>query len=214
MMNNVGVSLFERRRPSKLNTVINVILVLLVIILAVEIAFNSRYTSIYVDGRSMLPTLIGADDGVNGDYVFVNTKISPGYGDIVVVEPQNRTDYNIIKRVVAFGGDTVKIEEGILYIMYAGSEEFEAVKEDYIFHEYNDGNKRVNNYPEHTVAEGKMFLLGDNRNESADSRINGDYSLDDLVGVVPQWSLDKKSEITAIFTFIKRKLPQALGFRV
>ncbi len=201
MWNSVGVGLFERRKTSKLNYIVNAALILLVLFLAAEISFNMRYTSILVDGRSMLPTLVGAENGEGGDFIFIDTKMSPTYGDIVVVR---RADGSfIIKRVVAFGGDTVKSEAGLLFIKYKGSESFELVNEDYLSPEYNRPELPKNSFLEHLVEDGKMFLLGDNRNESADSRFNGDYPVEDVVGVVPEWAMRKKAQITAFYTYFK-----------
>lgn len=201
MWNSVGVGLFERRKTSKLNYIVNAALILLVLFLAAEISFNMRYTSILVDGRSMLPTLVGAENGEGGDFIFIDTKMSPTYGDIVVVR---RADGSfIIKRVVAFGGDTVKSEAGVLFIKYKGSESFELVNEDYLSPEYNRPELPKNSFLEHLVEDGKMFLLGDNRNESADSRFNGDYPVEDVVGVVPEWAMRKKAQITAFYTYFK-----------
>ncbi len=105
---------------------------------------------------------------------------------------------NIIKRVVAFGGDTVEIKGGVLIVN--GNE----VDEPYVDPSRN--TPLLNNYGEHTVKEGCMFLLGDNRNESTDSRDNGDYPQANLVGVVPQWSINVKSFTTAIYTFFNYTL--------
>lgn len=159
----------------------------------------------------MLPTLTGENEGVQGDYIFADSKLTPTYGDIVVVEP--RPGYNIIKRVVAFGGDTVKIERGILKIKYAGSSSFTEIQEDYLNPKNNDPEKLINNFSEHLVGEGRIFLLGDNRNISSDSRANGDYEIDDIVGVVPRWALKNKSVITSVFAFLKHTLPRAFGFK-
>ena len=46
-----------------------------------------------------------------------------------------------------------------------------------------------------------MFLLGDNRNKSSDSREYGDFPVSSLVGVVPQWSIDNKEFTTAVYTY-------------
>ncbi len=209
MWNSVGAGLFERRRASKLNYIVNAALILLVLFLVAEISFNMRYTSILVDGRSMLPTLVGAENGEGGDFIFIDTTISPTYGDIVVVR---RADGSfIIKRVVAFGGDTVKSEAGVLSIKYKGSETFEDKDEPYLSPEYNRPELLKNSFSEHLVEEGKMFLLGDNRNESADSRLNGDYPLKDVVGVVPEWALRRKAQITAFYTYFKTHSIQITG---
>lgn len=203
----MGRCLYEHRRNSIFNTVLNIIFAVFALLLLAEIMFNAYFISILVDGRSMMPTLNGADIyGEGGDYIYVNKHAQPDYGDIVVVEVKNRdtgTSYNIIKRVVAFGGDTVKLENGVLYIKYSNGGAFVAPDESYLFEQYNNPELPENTFPEHKVAEGCMFLLGDNRNESADSRYNGDYPVENLVGVMPDWSLEHKQTITAFYTFLK-----------
>ena len=211
MQNNVGKCLYERQKPSYLNSILNIIIVIFLGIFILELIFNSIYTNIYVKGSSMMPTLNGApsigEDSVleGGDYIFVNTRAKPDYSDIVVVKTSNAQGetYDIIKRVVALGGDTVKIVEGRLFIKYKGKTEFIEVEETYVLPEYNDS---YNNYEEHLVEEDCMFLLGDNRNISEDSRRKGDFHISSLVGVVPDWSLKYKSTITSIYTFFEFKL--------
>lgn len=212
MQNIASQCLYGRRKTSYFNLILNVIIVLFIIVLVGELIFNSVYTNIYVKGKSMVPTLIGADgEGLleeGGDYVFVNRCATPDYKDIVVVKTVNSsgTEYNIIKRVVAFGGDTVKIDRGQLWIKYKGQSEFEKKDEPYVLEENNDPYLAVNNFSEHVVEEGCMFLLGDNRDVSEDSRRRGDYPMTTLVGVVPEWSLKYKSTITSIYTFFEFKL--------
>lgn len=217
MYTTVGKSLFERRKFSKLNICVNVILVLLVVICIAEIVFDMRYTCIWVDGSSMLPTIIGEDEdlGNKGEYVFADRKGSPDYGDIVVVRRtqkrggQEVTSF-IIKRVVAFGGDTVKMENGVLYRKKAGEEEFSLVPEDYISEEYNHPENPRNSFSEHCVGENMIYLLGDNRDLSNDSRFNGDFALGAVLGVVPGWSLRHKTGITSFFGFFKK----FFGFKI
>lgn len=204
MLNTVGVCLYGRQRRSYFNLIINALLILVAAVLVFEIYFNIRYRSILVDGRSMLPTLVGEELGVEGDYIYVDTLAKPARGDIVVMELK---DKNIIKRVIALGGDTVKLENGKLYIKYAGEGEFVQVEEPYVDESRNDGENSYNSFKEHTVAEGYLFLLGDNRNESSDSRLNGDYSLEELFGVAPGWALENKSSITALYSRLKALFP-------
>ena len=135
MLYTLRKSLYEKRRKiSPLSLIFNIILVILLLFIVFEIFFTMNFTSIYVEGPSMLPTLNGAAKTVGetqpgGDYIFVDVHASPDYGDIVVVRAWNAGDgeHNIIKRVVAFGGDTVKIERGVLFLKKEGEEEFTEV---------------------------------------------------------------------------------------
>ena len=210
-----GKCLYERRKPSYLNLILNIVIALFLIILAAEVIFNTYYISIYVKGRSMMPTLTGAESYGNtdnvvagGDYVFINKQAAPDYFDIVVVETESGgRHYDIIKRVIAFGGDTVKLDHGRLFIKYKGQSEFTPIEEKYLGEEFCTPEKPINTFPSdslegHVVAENCMFLLGDNRDNSEDSRgSKGDFPLSALVGVVPQWSLDVKGFVTAVYTF-------------
>lgn len=210
MLVNVNESLYGRRK-SYLNAALNIIIALCVVFIGAEVIFGSIYTGIYVSGDSMLPTLVGAENEyvAGGDYVYVNTLKAPDYGDIVVVlNDKNPFDKkNIIKRVVAFGGDTVRIVSGQAEVKKKGCEEFEAITQ--IAAEYNTEGVRENrlyyNYPEHLVEDGCMFLLGDNRNVSADSRQAGDFKDEKLLGVVPKWSLNNVKTVTAYYTFFHFK---------
>ena len=194
-------SLYKRERRSPLNICLNVIIVLFCSILILELSFNMLFTGIYVIDESMMPTVVGADrnhpNAPGGDFIYVDKLAKPNYGDIIVIyrETADGTKGNIIKRVVAFGGDTVKIVEGKLFV------NGEEVNESYLDADYNLPEKDCNTFAEHIVEEGCMFLLGDNRNVSSDSRQNGDYPIKNLVGVVPNWSMKMKSATTKIYTF-------------
>ena len=195
-------SLYKKERRSPLNICLNVIIVLFCAILVLELSFNVLFTGIYVIDESMMPTVVGADrnhpNAPGGDFIYVDKYAKPNYGDIIVIyrETEDGTKGNIIKRVVAFEGDTVKIDEGVLFV------NGEPVDEPYIDPDFNTATDNIYyNYPECTVDKGCMFLLGDNRNVSSDSRQNGDYPVKNLVGVVPNWSMKMKSTTTKFYTF-------------
>ena len=62
-----------------------------------------------------------------------------------------------------------------------------------------------------------MFLVGDNRNVSSDSRNSlngngGDYSNDNLLGVVSDWSMQAKPVTSSWYVFINKTLPEFFGF--
>ncbi|MDE6598304.1 MAG: signal peptidase I [Clostridia bacterium] len=197
---------------------LNVLIVIMVIALIIEISFGINYTGYYVVHSSMNPTLTGAEtyEQEGGDYVYVNKKAKPTYGDIVVVSKDK--DTTIIKRVIALGGDCVILDKGVLKIKYKGSEEFVIVEEPYVAPENNTANSK-NTYPKndlekgHTVADGAMFLLGDNRDVSVDSRDSGDFPLTSLYGVVTNWSLKNKKFLTGLHTYFKFQLPKYFGFK-
>lgn len=200
-MVDVGENLYgaERKRDKTVFIRTLIIGLCVIIVLFSEALFTTLYTGIYIVDGSMSPTLTGADSPTvkGGDYIYINTHAKPTYGDIVVVYNPHKTASGIdklIKRVVAFGGDTVEIKEGVLFVK--GKE----VKENYISSDYNSEGI---SFGPHTVAEGCMFLLGDNRIGSQDSRssVYGDIPMKNLVGVVPDWSMRNKSVSTAFYTF-------------
>jgi len=196
---DVRDSLYKLERRSPLNVLLNVVIVFFCAILVLELSFNILFTGIYVIDVSMTPTLKGARsaNSSGGEFIYVDKYAKPDYGDIVVVyrETDGGQKGNIIKRVVAFGGDTIELVEGVLKV------NGKVVDESYLDADYNSALEPVNTFGEHTVEEGYMFLLGDNRNVSSDSRQNGDYPAENLVGVVPKWSMDLKSFTTKFYTF-------------
>lgn len=207
MLTEVRKSLYNRENKTKLNILLNVLIVLVIFVLVFEIYFMTNYSGVYVDGESMECTL------VDGDYVYIDKHAKPDYGDIVVVYLNSEEKY-IIKRAVAFGGDRVKIVDGQLQIMYSGTKEFVKIEETYLS---DDHNKIKDSYPYdkdgkfisdgEEVDDGCIFLLGDNRDNSFDSRKFGSLPMENLDGVVTKWSLEHKSFCTKFYNFFKVKLP-------
>ncbi|WP_172369708.1 signal peptidase I [Sporosarcina jiandibaonis] len=138
------------------------------------------FTPIVVDGISMMPTL------EDGDRMIVNkigyTIGKPDRFDIVVFHAPEQKDY--IKRIIGLPGDTVEYRDDILYI------NGEPLEEPYL----NQYKESVADSPltEDFTLEGKLnsevvpkdhvFVLGDNRRKSKDSRHIGVVPIDEIIG--------------------------------
>lgn len=109
-----------------------------------------------VDGASMYPTLR------NSERIIVNKLVyrlyEPARGDIIVFNHQDRRDF--IKRVVGLPGEEVRIKASKLFI------NDQSVEEPYLF----DVTAGMFDFGPVTVPEDHLFVLGDNRANSRDSR--------------------------------------------
>jgi signal peptidase I len=184
-----------QKKSSVKNIILNAVIIFLIIVLLLQVLFYSRYSKIYVVGNSMSPTLKGASSQYSsgGDYVYIDKTQTAERGDIVVIQTDNTV---LVKRVIAFGGDTVELKEGVLYL------NGQLVEEDYIRPLYNKPSVEANTFPETVVADGCVFFMGDNRNVSLDCRNKYEnVKVSCILGVVTDWSLDNKSFFTAVNTF-------------
>lgn len=195
--------LFKKYSPATSEIISAAVTLLIVFLLALEIFVMFTCEGTYVVDRSMYPTLCGApaEDMRGGDYVIINKYDKPDYGDIVVVY-NARENKNIIKRAVAFGGDTVEMRDGFLFL------NGERQEESFLDRANITAYAQVNNFPPFEVEAGCVFLLGDNRDESKDSRarmtqgLEG-FKLSDVKGVVTDWSMTLKPVLTGLYSLFK-----------
>ncbi|MBL0385795.1 signal peptidase I [Tumebacillus sp. ITR2] len=146
------------------------------IVIAVVLVFLFRHfvaEAFYIPSQSMEPTL------KVGDRLYVE-KVSYKFGDIkrgdiVVFTPPPSAkvpadEDHLIKRVIALPGETVKVEDGIVYV------NDKALDEPY------EAEKPTMEYKPFTVPDGQIFVMGDNRNNSYDSRYWGTLPIENVVG--------------------------------
>lgn len=160
---NRGLSFYKRKKKISSGLVKEIFGWLFGIFASVLLAFVSVYCvgmTTSVIGTSMEPGLC------SGQTILINRFIyrlsSPKSGDVVVFLPNgNQNSHYYIKRVVAVPGDTVQILNGVLYVngVLAESEEE--------FDKMADAGIAEN---EITLKSSEFFVLGDNRNNSEDSR--------------------------------------------
>ena len=118
--------------------------------------FAVRMVNVF--GHSMVPTLEQSDK-----VVISNLFYHPKQGDVVVLRKQTLMEEPIVKRIIATEGQTVDIDfdDGVVYV------DGKALDEPYVNEPVHD---RENFEGKITVPKGCVFVMGDNRNASTDSR--------------------------------------------
>jgi len=153
------------RAKSWIRELIESVLPALVIVLVVNV-FLAQATR--VEGQSMEPNL-------HNDQRLIIEKLSykfhePRRGDIVVIRRPYQSSEPLIKRIIGLPGETVELNDGRVYV--SGK----TLEEPYL------AQATLGRMPPRLVPEEHVFVLGDNRGASNDSRAFGTVPFDDIIG--------------------------------
>ncbi|MBU0993502.1 MAG: signal peptidase I [Proteobacteria bacterium] len=164
-----------------------------------------------IAGENMTPSIL------KKDYVLINKAVyrkkSPEIGDIVVFVNPNQRHLDYIKRIVAMPGDTIEMIDNVVYIndtplMYkaANPKDIKRIEKQIsgeVLIEVNrtsqykimlsTGTENAIDLEKTTIPNGHCFVLGDNRNNSVDSRLFGPVPLSDVKGRVDYIYLPSES---------------------
>ena len=127
-----------------------------------------------VSGSSMHPTF------QDGEKYMTLTKFTDDmldYGTIVCFESDSTNGRYFIKRIVGMPGDTLVIHDGVLYV--------NDLETDYTFDDIQDGGMLQETF--YTLSDDEYFVMGDNRNNSTDSRAFGPVTRDEISNLVLTW---------------------------
>jgi signal peptidase I len=158
-------------------------LIILIVAFALVFGFVRPFVmeAFQVPSESMVPTLEVGDRFMANKFIYRFHE--PERNDIVVFRSVEGEDEDLVKRVVAVPGDEVAVEDGVLYV------NGEPQKESYV-------NKRLpdsSSYGPTKVPEGDVFVMGDNRGNSRDSRFFGPVPIENIEGeaFVSFWPLSR-----------------------
>lgn len=169
------------------------------LVIAFALAAFIRYvlfTPIVVDGESMMPTLINGDRMIVNKVSYKITDIK--HEDIIVFHAPEKKDY--IKRVIGIPGDKIQYKNDILYRNGKAVDEpylksFKAaildggtLTEDFTLKDYTGKN---------VIPKGYIFVMGDNRRNSKDSRHIGLVPEDKIIGKtsIVFWPLNQLGKV-------------------
>ncbi|MFN3740884.1 MAG: signal peptidase I [Thermodesulfovibrionales bacterium] len=179
-----------------LEAIITALLIALVIRAYVVQAFK-------IPSGSMIPTLLVGDHLLVNKFIygiklpFTDKRIlvikKPQRGDIVVFRYPEDPSRDFIKRVIAVEGDVVEEKDKVVYV------NGQPLHEPYIQHTDRNRNpfEPRDNFGPYIVPKNKLFVMGDNRDQSYDSRYWGYVDLKDVKGkaLIIYWSWDSEKNM-------------------
>lgn len=150
---------------------------IMAIVFAIILAFFIKtfiFNTTVVQGNSMNPTLESGDRLISLKFTLFFD--DPDKGDVVIFDSPINPKDDYIKRIIAVGGDEVRILDGLVYVNGKKLDEY------YIDEGISTQLDSSLNYWQ--ISDGMVFVMGDNRNykASTDSRVFGEIPLDIIKG--------------------------------
>lgn len=148
-----------------------IILPLLALFAAIVVVFFVLFQAVRIDGPSMLPTLRDADR-----VLVTRGKQDIHRGDVVVlIATDGERSTELVKRVVGIAGDSVEIRDDVAFV--------NGVREPDRGQQIDEAGYSISQVPV-TVPRGQLYVMGDNRPLSDDSRYIGTVALSGVIGRV------------------------------
>jgi len=154
-----------------------------------------------------IPTPSMEDTLLVGDYILVNKFALPApsspleqvvlpiapvrRGDVIVFRYPHDELQDYVKRAIGLPGETIKIVDRVVYIQKPGQEGYVPIIEPYAQHRFpGPDTAQLDNFGPVTIPPGHYFVMGDNRDDSADSREWGLVPRDHIIGrgLLVYWS--------------------------
>ncbi len=166
---------YDPKKPRKVDSRFDFVELFVFTLVAVMILMSFFFRHSIVNGASMENTLHNGEHLIISDFFY-----TPKRGDVIVCEDHTtKLKYPIVKRVIAVGGDKIEIKEDGVYV--------NGVAENATYVYTDNPAYKYDPMPEFEVPKGQLFVMGDHRDNSTDSRdqlMLGTVSEDSVLGKV------------------------------
>lgn len=162
------------KQPGFIRTVLTYIICILIAVALAALVRTYLIEPYRIPTGSMLST-IQLNDMVLANKLVYKVGVKPKYKDIVVFKDPTGQYSQLIKRVIAVGGQTVDLRDGSVYV------DDKKLEEPYTHGKPSEVLSAQVQFP-YKVPEGNIWVMGDNRTDSADSRVFGAVPMNTVYG--------------------------------
>lgn len=193
--------LCEEEKPRPI--ILDILIIFLLVFMIANITIQSVWLApVKVSGDSMNVTLN------DGDWLVMSKIKEIERGDVVVFAINEKVNY--IKRVIALEGDELYGDSEGIHLKKKGETEWVIISDEHAYYKQTQSvGSKPTTYtviPLTVVGKGEMFVLGDNRNDSTDSRDKsvGLVKTSSVLGVVPEWAIKHRAKYSGYLRFVEK----------